>query len=135
MSPRTFLAAAAMVFAGTAALAQDVQKHPTPSSLGREQVRAELAAYAGRPSSQVEVFGSDKAAVAAVRDGRPADRATRLARVEVRRSLMAGDNAATIVGESYGGVMAGSGSTLTREVVRAEAVMAMRARSVGRGTD
>lgn len=135
MSARTVLAAAAMVFAGTAALAQDVQNHPTPSTLTREQVKAELAAHAGRPSSQVEVFGSDKRAVATVRDGQSSDNATRLARVDVRRSLVAGDNAATIVGESYGSVVAGTGTTLTRQAVREEAVMAMRTRGVARATD
>jgi hypothetical protein len=135
MNAKSLFAAAAIAFVGTAAFAQDVQNHPTPSTLTRAQVQAELASYAGRPSSQVEVFGSNKQAVAAVRDGKVSANATRLARVEVRRDLAAGDNAATIVGEAYGSVVAGTGTSLSREAVRAEAVAAMRHRSVGQAGD
>jgi hypothetical protein len=108
MNAKSLFAAAAIAFVGTAAFAQDVQNHPTPSTLTRAQVQAELASYAGRPSSQVEVFGSNKQAVAAVRDGKVSANATRLARVEVRRDLAAGDNAATIVGGSSLGQQLGA---------------------------
>ena len=135
MNAKSLFAAAALTFIGTAAFAQDVQSYPTPSTLTRAQVQAELAAYAGRPSSQVEVFGSSKQAVAAVRDGKPSADATRLARVEVRRDLAAGDNAATIVGEAYGSVVPGTSVALSREAVRAEAVAAMRSRAFGHTGD
>lgn len=135
MNAKTLFAAAAIAFVGTAAIAQDVQNYPTPSTLTREQVKAELAAYAGRPSSQVEVFGSDKQAVAAVRDGKLSSTGTQLARVEVRRNLAVGDNAATIVGEAYGTVVPGTSVALSREAVRAEAVAAMRNRSFGHTGD
>lgn len=131
MNAKSLFAAAAIALVGTAAVAQDVQNYATPSTLTRAQVKAELAAYAGRPSSQVEVFGSDKQAVAAVRDGKLPANATRLARVEVRRDLASSENAATIVGEAYGSVVPGTGLALSRESVRAEAVAAMRNRSFG----
>lgn len=129
------LIAAAIALLGASAFAQDVQNHATPSTLTRAQVQAELAAYAGRPSSQVEVYGSDKRAVAAVRDGKLPANATRLARVEVRRDLAHNENAATIVGEAYGSVLPGTATALSRESVRAEAVAAMRHRGFGHGAD
>lgn len=135
MNAKSLIAAAAIALVGTAAFAQDVQNYATPSSLTREQVKAELAAYAGRPSSQVEVYGSDKQALAAVRDGKTSASATRLARVEVRRDLAAGDNAATISGEAYGTVQPAANFALSREAVRAEAQAAMRNRSHGHTGD
>ena len=131
MNTKSLFAAAAIALVGTAAFAQDVQNYATPSSMTREQVKAELATYAGRPSSQVEVFGSDKRAVAAVRDGKTSANATQLARVEIRRDLAVGDNAATIVGESYGSVVPGTSLALSREAVRAEAIAVMRSRTFG----
>jgi hypothetical protein len=128
MNTPSIFAAAALAILGTSAFALDVQNYPTPSTMSRAEVQAEAARYAGRASSQLEVYGSDRQDVATVRDGKIAPNAVTLTRAEVRRDLARADSlfSATIAGEAYGSVQPGL-SLRSREAVRAEAVAAARA--------
>ena len=129
MNTKTLIAAATLAFVGATAFAQDVQSYPTPSTLTRAEVLADLArAQAeGRVTTQSSV--RDAAEVVAARNGSNTS-ATRLARVEVRRDLARADGADSVLGgEGYGSVVPGA-SVLSRETVRAEAVAAVRARFV-----
>ncbi len=128
MNTKTLIAAAALAFVGASAFAQDVQSYPTPSTLTRAEVLADLArAQAeGRVTTQSSV--RDAAEVVAARNGASNKTATRLARVEVKRDLArAGNTDSVLGGEGYGSVEPGT-SVLSREAVRAEATAAVRAR-------
>lgn len=127
MNAKSIFAAAALAIVGTSAFAVDVQNYPTPSTMSRAEVQAETARYAGRASSQLEVYGSNRQDVAVVRDGKPAANAITLTRAEVRRDLARADGlfSATVAGEAYGSVLPGL-SLRSREAVRAEAAVAAR---------
>lgn len=128
MNTKSLFAAAALAVIGTSAFAQDVQRYETPSTLTRAEVQAEAARYAGRATSQFEVYGSNRADVTAVRDGMANPGAVVLTRAEVRRELARADGvfSATVAGEAYGSVQPGQ-SLRSRDAVRAEAVAAGRA--------
>lgn len=124
MTPRTLLAAAALALVGTTSFAGDVRDMPTPSTLTRAEVRAELLrARADHELDRAESYGAVIAPVAI----RGSQYVPGLSRVEIRRDLASTPNAATIVGESYGTVVAGE-SQRSREAVRAEAIAARQHR-------
>lgn len=124
MTTRTLLVAAALALVGTTSFADEVRDMPTPSTLTRAEVRAELQrARADHELDRAESYGAVVAPVAI----RGSQSMARLSRVEVRRDLASAPNAATIVGESYGSVVAGE-SQRSRETVRAEAIAARQHR-------
>ena len=126
MNVKTLFAAAALALVGTTSFADGVRDVPTPSTLTRAEVRAELdRARAGHELDRGENYGAVVAPVAI----RGSQAVAHLGRVEVRRDLASAPNAATIVGESYGTVVAGE-SLRSREAVRAEAVAARTQRDL-----
>ena len=127
MNAKSLFAAATLAAIGTSAFALDVQNYATPSTLTRADVQAEAARYAGRATSQFEVYGSNRADVVVVRDGKTSPNAVVLTRADVRRDLARADGSfsATVAGEAYGSVQPGQ-SLRSRDAVRAEAVAAAR---------
>lgn len=124
MTTKTLFAAAVLALVGTTSFADEVRDMPTPSTLTRAEVRAELLrARANHELDRAESYGAVVAPVAI----RGSQTMAGLSRVEVRRDLAKAPNAATIVGESYGSVVAGE-SQLSREAVRAEAIAARQHR-------
>jgi Domain of unknown function (DUF4148) len=123
MNTKTLIAAAALALMGSTAFADEVRDYPTPSTLTRAEVRAELdrAQANGELTIHSDTYGF--VAPAGRIGSRPV--VASLSRVEVRRDLASAPNAATITGESYGTVVPGD-SIRSREAVRAEAMMAMK---------
>jgi Domain of unknown function (DUF4148) len=123
MNTKTLFAAAALALMGTTAFADEVRDYPTPSTLTRAEVRAELdrAQANGELTIHSETYGF----VAPAARIRGSQFVAGLSRVEVRRDLASAPNAATIAGESYGTVVPGA-SIRSREEVRAEAVQAQK---------
>ena len=129
MNTKNLIAAAALAFVGATAFAQDVQNYPTPSTLTRAEVLADLARAQADGQVSTQALVRDAVEVVAARNVSNDNRFTRLSRVEVRRDL-ARTNAhpSVLGGEGYGTVEPGA-SVLSREAVRAEAIAANRARS------
>ena len=132
MNTKSLIAAAALAFVGSVAVADEVQSYPTPSTLTRAAVIAELnrAVAAGEVTTHAETYGAELPNVLAARQAD--NSATRLSRVEIRRQLanVQGEYSATLLGEAYGTVQPGL-SLRSREVVRAEAIAAARSRVPG----
>lgn len=127
MTTKTVFAAAALALVASTSFAADVRDMPTPSTLTRAEVRAELDR--ARVAHELD-RGENYGAVAAPVSIRGSQYVAGLSRVEVRRDLARTPNAATIVGESYGTVVAGE-SLRSREAVRAEAIAARAHRDLG----
>lgn len=124
MNTKSLFAAAALALIGTTSFAQDVRDYPTPSTLTRAEVKAEMnrAHSEGAVLTQSESYGVVQPTAKIANSQFVAG----LSRVEVRRDLsQAPVNAATIVGESYGTVVPGL-SLRSRAEVRAEAVAATK---------
>lgn len=122
MNAKTLIAAAAIALVGTTAFADEVRDYPTPSTLTRAEVIADMQrGQAGGDSlNQSETYGTVNPLLSS-------PSATRTARTpsrdDVTRTLASAPNAATIIGETYGTVQPGA-SIRSRESVRAEAVAA-----------
>lgn len=126
MNTKTLFAAAALALIGTAAIADEVRDHPTPSTLTRAEVRAELERARQDGSLSVgESYGDVNAQIAAAKAPANGSRATQLARVDVVRDLNAAraNGSLAMAGEAYGSVQPGL-SLRSRNEVRAEAVLA-----------
>ncbi len=126
MNTKTLFAAAALALIGSAAIADEVRDLPTPSTLTRAEVRAELdrARQDGSLSSG-ESYGDINLQVAAAKGKTNGQAATQLARVDVVRDLRAAraNGSVAVAGEAYGSVQPGL-SLRSRDDVRAEAVLA-----------
>ena len=130
MNTKTLFAAAALAFVGATAFAQDVQNYPTPSTLTRAEVLADLAQAQAEGKVLTQSSVRDPAEVVIARNATGDNSATRLSRVEVRRDLArTGPQFSVLGGEGYGTVEPGP-SVLSREAVRAEAIVANRTRAV-----
>lgn len=128
MNAKTLFAAAALALVGTASFADEVRDYPTPSTLTRAEVKAELlrAQAAGETVAHLDTYGQKEQMRVPARGNTVV---ASLNRVEVRRELaLAARNSATIQGESYGSFAPTVASVRSRDEVRAEAIAAMRSR-------
>lgn len=133
MNAKTLIAAAALALVGTATFADEVRDYPTPSTLTRAEVKAEMvrAQAAGETVAHLDTYGQKEQMRVPARGNTVV---AGLNRVEVRRELArAGNNSATIQGESYGSFAPAVASVRSRDEVRAEAVAAMRQRFANPG--
>jgi hypothetical protein len=126
------VAVAALALIGTsAAFADEVRDYPTPSTLTRAEVLADLARARanGDTLAEGESYGNVQPFALAQRsaDGKVIG----LSRVEVRNELARAraDGSLQVAGESYGNVTPGT-STRTRAEVRAEAIADMHSRVI-----
>lgn len=136
MNAKTLIAAAALAIVGTTAFADEVRDYPTPSTLTRAEVLADLARARAEqsPIEFAEAYGNVQPAIVAQRNAR--NPATTLTRVEVLRQLAQAraDEGTLVAGEAYGSVKPGL-SLRTREEVRAEAIAANRSHRYGYAAD
>lgn len=122
MNAKTIIAAAALALIGSATFADEVRDYPTPSTLTRAEVKAELArAQAnGEIAPQSESYGDVQPTVFAQRTGKDSIQASGntagLKRVEVKRDLSRAqpDERTRLLAASYGLVLPAPNGVQTR---------------------
>lgn len=127
MNAKTLIAAAALAVIGSSAIADEVRDYPTPSTLTRAEVQAEVARAQAEKSLGADAAYGDVRTVVAQRkdDGRAVAVSREQVKQQVQQALANGT--LVVAGEAYGTVEPGL-NLRSRAEVRAEAIAAMRNR-------